>query len=240
LVKFAEIDKEYLSKRKTFSEKYGPRELWNVIDHWTLYCGISNLSRNIAISDLLRSTLTVPGHVAEFGSWRGANVIFMAKLLRIFDPMGSKTVHCFESFEGLDKFSKEDGDEAKLAKGMYKGSYEELMDVITLYHLNDEIEIHKGRIEDTLPETLTKNKALTFSFVYCDVDLYEPTRIVIESLHDRLSKYGLFIFDEWNLERYQGEGQAVNEFLKNHSSEYEIQHVKHTRQPSLVLKKIKF
>jgi len=240
LVKFAESDKEYFSKRKNFSKKYGPRELWNVIDHWPLYCGISNLSRHIAISDLLRSTLGVPGHVAEFGSWRGANVVFMAKLLRIFDPMGSKIVHCFESFEGLDKFSKEDNDEAKLKKGKYKGSYEKLMDVISLYQLNDEIEIHKGRIEDVLPETLTKNKALTFSFVYCDVDLYDPTKLVIESLHDRLSKNGLFVFDEWNYENFQGEGKAVNEFLKVNSSKYEIQHVKHTRQPSLVLKKIKF
>jgi len=241
LVKFAEIDKEYLSKRKNFSEKYGPRELWSVIDHWPLYCGISNLARNIIISDFLRSTLDVPGHVAEFGSWRGANVLFIAKLLRIFDPIGSKIVHCFESFEGLNKFGKEDTDESKkLVEGRYKGSYEELMDTISLYHLNDEIEIHKGRIEDTLPETLTKNKSLTFSFIYSDVDLYEPTRIVIETLNDRLSKGGLFIFDQWNDERWQGETQAVNEFLKDHSSEYEVQHVKHARQPSLVLKKIKY
>jgi len=68
------------------------------------------LTRSIAISDLLRSTLNVPGHIAEFGSWRGANLVFLAKLLRIFDPMGSKLVHCFESFEGLDKFSKEDNE----------------------------------------------------------------------------------------------------------------------------------
>ena len=121
MVKFEEIDKEYLSDRKILSEKYGPRELWRVMDHWPLYCGISNLARSIAISDLLRSTLDVPGHVAEFGSWRGANVLFLAKLLRIFDPMGSKIVHCFESFEGLDKFSKEDKDEAKLEEGKYKG-----------------------------------------------------------------------------------------------------------------------
>jgi len=240
LVKFEEIDKEYLSDRKILSEKYGPRELWRVMDHWPLYCGISNLARSIAISDLLRSTLDVPGHVVEFGSWRGANVLFFAKLLRIFDPMGSKVVHCFESFEGLDKFSKEDKDEAKLEKGKYKGLYEELMDIITLYHLNDEINIHKGRIADTLPTVLKENEALTFSFVYYDADLYKPAKTVIESLHERLSKGGLFVFDEWNYKIYPGEGLAVNEFLKNHSSQYEMQHVNHTRQPSLVLKKIEF
>lgn len=238
MVKFAEIDKEYFSKRKTYSEKFGKRELWEVADNWPLYCGIANLSRNLAISDLLRSTLDVPGHIAEFGSWRGTNVVFMAKLLRIFDPLGSKIVHCFESFEGLNKFSEEDNEDAKLEKGKYKGSYEELLDVISLYQLDDEIQINKGRIEDTLPKILTDNTSLTFSFIYCDVDLYDPTKLLIESLHDRLAKNGLMVFDEWNYEKFQGEGKAVNEFLKIHSSEYETKHVKHARQPSLVLKKI--
>ncbi len=240
MVKFAEIDKEYFSKRKIFSKNLGQKELWSVIDQWPLYCGISNLARNTVISDLLRSNLDVPGHIAEFGSWKGANVILIAKLLQIFDPMGSKIVHCFESFEGLETYSDEDNEESKLERGNYKGSFEELMDVISLYDLQDDVVIHKGWINDTLPEVLSKDESLTFSLVYVDVDLYEPTKIIIESLHDRLAKNGLFIFDEWNYKLFQGEGKAVNEFLKEHSSEYEMLHVKHTRQPSLILKKINF
>ncbi len=34
------------------------------------------------------------------------------------------------------------------------------------------------------------------------------------------------------------EGKAVNEFLKDHSSDYEMKHVMNSRQPSLILKKI--
>ena len=84
--KFAHSDKKYLENRKKFSEKYGERELWSIIDHWPLYAGIGNVARSIAISDLLRGTLTVPGHVAEFGSWRGANLLFLAKLFKIYVP----------------------------------------------------------------------------------------------------------------------------------------------------------
>src|SRR5438309_1415640 len=107
-MKFAATDKKYLANRKLISEKYGERELWSVIDHWPLYCGIGNLARSMAIADLLKSTLEVPGHVAEFGSWRGANLLFLAKLLRIYDPHGSKQVHCFEGFEGLTTFAGPD------------------------------------------------------------------------------------------------------------------------------------
>ena len=122
-MKFNSIDKRYLNERKLISEKYGRRELWSVIDHWALYRGISNLARSMAISDTLRGTLSVPGHVAEFGSWRGGNLMLMAKLLRIYDPHGAKVVHCFDSFEGLTEFTVQDGDMDRNAE-RYKGSLE--------------------------------------------------------------------------------------------------------------------
>jgi len=238
--KFAGVDTTYLKERKKLSEKYGRRELWTVIDPWGLYVGISNLATKLAISDLLRSTLDVPGHIAEFGTWRGDNLLFMTKILRIFDPYGSKITHCFDSFEGLTKFSSEDRISSSTVGGYYKGSYKELLDFISLYKMNDEIRIHKGLIEDTLPKLLEENKSLSFSFVYCDTDLYSSTKLILGSLHDRLSKGGLFVLDEWNHEHYQGEGLAVTEFLKEYGDKYKMHHVRNTRQPNLVLEKIDF
>ena len=239
MTKFEQIDKKYFEQRKHFSEKYGLREIWDVIDHWPLYCGITNLSIRLTISDLLRSTFNVPGHVAEFGSWRGTNVLFMAKLLRIFDPHGSKIVHCFESFKGLNTFKKEDKNAVKF-KGKYRGSFKELSDVISLYEMNDEIVIHKGLIEKKLPQAIREDKSLMFSFIYCDVDFYKPTKVILNLVHDRLSKGGLLVFDEWNNTDFPGEGQAVNEFLKKYGHKYQMRHVPYSRKPSLVLKKIEF
>jgi hypothetical protein len=237
-MKFEAIDRRYLSERKRLSEKYGLRELWSVVDHWPLYCGIANLARFMAISDILRGTLNVPGHVAEFGSWRGANLLFMAKLLRIYDPHGSKGIHCFDSFEGLTEFSEQDADASQF-NGQYKGSFEELKDTVALYEMQDEIVIHKGLIEETLPKILDDNKALTFSLVYCDTDLYRSTRTILQYLHPRLAKGAVFVFDEWNKENFPGEGVAVNEFLKEFGDWYEVETILHTRQPSLLIRKIK-
>lgn len=239
VTKFYETDKIYLSEREKLSKKYGKRELWKVIDPWGLYVGISNLAIKLSISDLLRSTLDVPGHVAEFGSWRGDNLLFMAKILRIYDPAGSKLVHCFDSFEGLTEFVEQDKISPNDVKGLYKGSLEELKDFISLYKMDNEIVIHKGLIEETLPQTLEENKSLSFSFVYCDTDLYKSTKIILESLHSRLSKGGLFVLDEWNHEHFHGEGMAVSEFLKKYGDYYEMNHIRNTRQPNLALKKIK-
>ena len=236
-MKFATEDKKYLAARKRLSDTYGTRELWSVADHWPLYCGTANLARFMAISDLLRETLDIPGHVAEFGSWRGANLLFLAKLLRIYDSHGSKQVHCFDSFEGLSTFSSEDG-AASDEKGEYAGSLKELTDMIDLYGLDDDIVIHKGLIQDTLPQFMDENSGTMMSFIYCDTDLFEPTKLILENMHDRLVVGGLFVLDQWSHERWPGESIAVRDFLSNPEHRYKMRHVRDARQPTLILEKL--
>jgi hypothetical protein len=237
-MKFESEDQQYFERARRFSEKYGPRELWSVIHHWPLYCGIGNLARFTAISDLVRRQLTVPGDLVEFGSWRGANLMFMAKVMRICDPHGSKRVHCFDSFEGLSAFTPHDRDATRHA-GEYKGSLEELQDLIDLYQLGDDVVIHQGMIEDTLQPLLEAQPQLTFSLVFCDTDLYGSTKTILECVHPRLSKGGIFIFDEWNNERFPGEGVAANEFLARFGDEYAVESVPQARQPTMVMRKLK-
>ena len=237
-MKFEAIDKRYFRERERLSKQYGPRELWHTIDHWPLYAGVANIGRVMAVADLLRKTLDVPGDLAEFGTWRGSNLMFIAKLMRLYDPYGPKIVHCFDSFEGLTEFAREDG-AADQMPGRYKGSLEELTDMINLYEFQDEVEIHKGLVEDTLPALVEANAALSFSFVYCDVDLYSGTTCILQQIHERLSKGGLFIFDEYNVGEYPGETVAVREFLAEHSDSYTMESVVGTRSPSMVIRKIK-
>jgi len=237
-MKFESLDRRYKEKRKQISQKYGKQEMWSIIDHWPLYCGISNLGRYMAIAELFKESLNIPGHIAEFGSWKGSNLLFIAKLLKIYDPHGCKEVYCFDSFEGLETFTKEDKESQKI-RNAYKGNFTTLEEIIALYDLTDDINICKGVIQDTLPELIKDNPAIRFSFIYCDTDLYEPTSIIVDKLHKHLSKGGLFIFDEWNDSRWPGEGIAVNRFLEEFGDSYHVRHVKYARQPTLILEKIK-
>lgn len=236
-MKFQASDRRYLAERRALSESYGPRELWSIVDQWPLYVGSGNLARFMAISDLFRSTLEVPGHLAEFGTWRGANSLFLAKLLHIYDPHSQKVLHAFDSFEGLTAFAPEDA-HAVEAKGEYRGSLQELRDMLRLYDLEDEVLLHQGLIEETLPEFLEDNQQACFSLIYCDTDLYTSTRLILERMHPRLMKGGVFILDEWNYESFPGEGVAVREFLDSFGGAYKVEAVRHARQPSLVLRKI--
>ncbi len=236
--KGATTDRVYLDARKSFSARTGQRELFSVIDHWPLYVGTGNLGRFLAIYEILKRQLPVAGDIAEFGSWRGANLMFMAKALHFLDPNGAKRIHCFDNFEGLPAFSEADGDPAE-REGMYCGSFEELSAAIELYGFGDTIAIHKGLIENTLPAHLEADRGSTFSLVYFDADLYEPAVAVLSQAHQRLARDGVFVFDEWNTESWPGEGLAVREFMEKHGTDYAMETVPGTRQPSLILRKLR-
>lgn len=109
--------------------------------------------------------------------------------------------------------------------------------MIDLSELGDDIVIHLGDIMQTLPDAL-KNEGLSFSFIYCDTYLYAPSRLILDSLHSRLSKGGMIVMDDWNYDKWPGEAIAVREFMDTHGGAYEMLHVRNTRQPSLVLKKL--
>ena len=232
------IDEEYFKRRKVFADKYGARPIFSSTDYWPLYVGFGNLARYVALLDIIKNNLSVPGSIAEFGVYKGAGLMFIAKIMHLFDPMGWKEIHGFDSFEGLTTFADEDK-EATDYKDFYAGDYEELSDLIDLYDLQDEVIIHKGLIQDTLPSLLENRPELRFSLVFCDTDLYEPTKMIFEGVHDRLSTGGLIVCDEWNYERYPGETKAVDEFLAQHGNCYKMEHPVNTRHPTLILKKIK-
>lgn len=224
----------FLRNRKILSEKMGSQELYSVIDQWPLYTGKKTLARMITILDLFKSIIDVEGDIAEFGSHKGANILFFAKLTEIYGIFDKKKVHCFE---GLTNFKKEDGNQEN-SQGRYQGNLAALKDVIELFEYNEAISIHKGFIEDTLPPFLEKNPDQRFSLIYYDADLYEPCKVVLDNLHQKLNVGGVFIFDEYGHEDWPGETQAVDEFIAAHEN-FAVEKPTMTEQPGLVLRKTK-
>ncbi len=228
---------EFLTKRKNLSDSLGHQEIYCVVDHWPLYVGTKTLARTVEILDVFRSTLDVPGDIAEFGSHRGSNLIYLAKLAQIYGVIDQKRLHCFESFEGLTNFKEQDGVQDG-NQGRYRGNLDVLNEVIALFNLQDRIVIHQGFIENTLPPFLKANPDRKFSFLYYDADLYEPCKVVLECLKDKLSVGGVFVFDEYGLEEWPGETKAVDEFLQT-TDAFKVEKPAITKRPGLVLRKIK-
>ena len=120
----------------------------------------------------------LPGELAEVGCFQGASTRL------ICEAKGDKTLHVFDTFEGLPKSSAPD-------RGIHDESqYACSLDSVQTY-LKDypNVRYYKGRF----PETSGPINDLTFSFVHCDVDLYESTLGCLQFFYPRLMRGGVLL-----------------------------------------------
>jgi len=205
--------KDYLARRQAFAVDIGKPDLWHFVDHFGLYAGTQTIATYLAVHDLVRQTLNVPGHVMEFGSHHGAKLMFMAKVLELYSSNSIKKVFGFDSFEGLRTFNKADGDQ-KSREGAYKGDEETLRKAIALYGYEDWVHLVTGDARQTIPAFADAFPHAMVSLAYVDFDLYEPCQAALKFLGPRLSVGGIIAFDEALTDVFPGEGVALREFLE--------------------------
>ncbi|MCR4321656.1 MAG: TylF/MycF family methyltransferase [Candidatus Brocadiaceae bacterium] len=233
--KFKRTDTVYLAKRKELSKDLNIPDLWQIVDHFGLYTGIQTLGTRLAVFEIMKQCLNIPGHIAEFGCWNGNNLIYMAKVLQLLQPNTHKHIYGFDSFEGLQTFSSEDGESRELF-GKYKGNEEQLRTVIDFFEMDEWVHLVKGNALDTIPKFEKDNPHLMFSMAYIDFDLYDPCKIALEYVGKRIAPGGVIVFDEALTNLWPGEGRVLVEFLsENGAGEYSMHNVTFARQPTVYL-----
>lgn len=233
--KFHRENLVYLEQRKELSQKIGHQELWSIVDHFGLYAGIQTLGTRLAVFEIMKKCLDVPGHIVEFGCWKGANLLFMAKVLQLLQPNTYKHVYGFDSFEGLQTFSKEDGNASEFS-GKYKGNETVLRAMIEFFGMDEWVHLIKGNAIETIPLFEKDFPQHMFSLAYIDFDLYEPCKIALKYLGKRLSPGGIIVFDEALLNYWPGEGKALIEFLdESGAGSYTMHNITFARQPTTYL-----
>jgi hypothetical protein len=206
--------RDYLARRKTFAEDIGHPELWHFVDHFGLYAGTQTIATYMTVHDLVTATSLVPGHVIEFGSHHGAKLMFIAKLLQLYNSNSIKKVFGFDSFEGLRTFSSLDGERSREMEGKYIGNEAVLRKSIELFGYNEWVHLVKGDARTTIPAFSEAFPHVMVSLAYIDFDLYEPCQSALKFLGPRMATGGIIAFDEAMTDFFPGEGIAMLEFLE--------------------------
>ena len=74
------------------------------------------------------------------------------------------------------------------------------------------MELIAGDICQTVPAFVRQRPQFRIALINLDVDLYEPSSVILEHLYPLLSDGGIIICDDYNI--FPGETQAVNEFCR--------------------------
>lgn len=181
----------------------------------------SRFSKFITHLEFFKQTSTVRGEIVEFGVFKGNSFFRWIKFRDLLEQTSSRKIIGFDIFGDFPKAVFEE-DKArrdafvKETNGGKSISYEEINQLLKLQGLNKNIDIIKGDILVTLDEYLEKNPHLKISLLHIDVDLYEPTKHILEKLYDKVTKGGIIIFDDYGA--FSGANKAVDDFFVNNVS----------------------
>lgn len=190
--KFSEFSRVFLDDKEfiRYYEKFMDTENWHSYD------------RKYTLNQLINLTLHLEGDLAECGVYKGATAYLMCQS----NKGNNKTIHLFDSFQGLSTPQGCDGDYWK------RGDMCSTRTVVeeSLIGFSNYC-IHEGWIPERLSDVTEK----TFTFVHIDVDLYQPTLDAINFFYSRLAAGGVMLMDDYGFESCPGARIAADEFFRN-------------------------
>jgi len=150
------------------------------------------------------SNIKIDGDILEFGVMDGNSITFIANKLK------NKTIHGFDSFEGLP--------EDWTGHGLTKNA---LSRKGKLPKIPKNVILHRGLFADEILEYL-KTTGNIIAFLHVDCDIYSSTKTIFDLLGERIVVGTRIVFDEYmNYNKWQEhEFKAFQEFIQKSSLDY--------------------
>jgi hypothetical protein len=193
------------------------------MENFARFTSIPSLSRFLARYEVFQKIIEVPGVVVDGGVFHGFSLFTWAKLSAILEPTNhTRRIIGFDTFAGFPSVAKED--ESSVSGAMHTGGYHgsaeaEIQAAIDAFDINRPLnhipkaELVAGDVCQSAPRYLVENPHLVVSLLHLDLDLFEPTKVMLETFVPRMPKGAVIVFDELNSAFFPGETQAVLEYL---------------------------
>ena len=220
-----------VSKFKNVSKE----DIWNSENVYHLKTDITRISNLINHYEIYKKIISLPGDVVECGVFKGISLTRFLTFREILENCNSRKIYGFDVF-GKFPTPKNLSDKSFLKKWKKSAG-----DGIDVKELNDifldkkfsNFEIVKGEVKKTIPNLIKKKPSLKISLLHLDMDIYEPTKFVLNKLFPHIVKGGLILIDDYNT--VFGATKATDEFL-NLNKNLEIKKVKFYKKPSYIVK----
>jgi hypothetical protein len=188
------------------------------------YVPKNSLMQFINRYELYKLIENVPGDIIELGVCGGGGLFSFVQSVFINEPQYQwRNIIGFDTFEGFSSVHEKDNlkinPHLKKQGAFQIDSYQELLELKKIHedfrfiNNREQIELVKGDVMKTLPTFIKKHPGTIVSLLYLDLDLYEPTKLAIEVLWDRIPKGGIIVFDEAIMRDWPGESIAIQETL---------------------------
>jgi hypothetical protein len=212
--------------------KFDTDKKWEYENGFYLTSHKTRIPKLLAHYELYKSIINLPGEIIECGVYKGASLMRFLTFREALESSYSRKIIGFDAFgkfplqentadnKFIKRFEEESGD------GISK---EELDEFIKRKKIEN-YELIKGDILETIPKYLETHPELKIALLHIDVDVYEPTKVILENLFSRVVKQGIIILDDYGT--VDGETRAVDEFFSERNIKIEKMPLSHV--PSFI------
>lgn len=152
--------------------------------------------------------LEVPGDILEFGSYMGTSACALSLALR--QRNDGRTLHCFDSWEGLPGLREgKDSDIIDAGYLSLGGSVDLFEKTVRERGAFDVVQVHKGWFQDTLADVASIPR---IAMMWCDVDRYDSIMEILDACWDRLEVGGYFATHDLGVTQTRGVYVALKEW----------------------------
>lgn len=183
------------------------------------FASMADLGRFLTRAHIFQQILNVHGSIIECGVHLGGGLMTWTKLSALMEPLNHvRKVFGFDTFGGFpsvhEKDASTDNTHLKvggLAAPVAKEIQRDLANFDSVRPLGHipKTYLVEGDACTTIPTFLQQQPHLVCALLYLDFDLYEPTKIAIETFLPRMPRGAVIAFDELNIAQWPGETQAV-------------------------------
>ena len=195
---------------------YKSEESFHYENGFYLTSDISRLAKVLLHYEIYKLIKDLNGDVFEFGVFKGVSLIKWATFRELFEDAATRRIYGFDIF---DKFPETNFEQDKeLRKNFIDIAGEMSISIDELYKLFEyknfkNIELIKGDIVHTVPEFLNNNKQINIALLHIDVDIYEPSRVILENLYHKVIQGGIILLDDYG--KFPGETKAVDDYFRD-------------------------
>jgi Macrocin-O-methyltransferase (TylF) len=183
-----------------------------------------SLAKILFWEHLYKQILNIPGVIMEFGVHYGTSMSTLISMRGLFEPYNfQREVIGFDTFDGFASIEEEDkNSKIEWTKGDYsthKGFVDQLTEVLEiqermspLSHVK-KFDLVVGDASETFPKWLSDNPEQIIALMILDMDVYKPTKDVLEAAQNRLTKGSIVVLDELSSRVFPGETKAFLEVI---------------------------
>ena len=190
------------------------------LENFPKYVRRQHLKRFLAMYEIFKLVLPVKGSVVECGVFKGFGTMSWAKLSAMLEPENlTRRIYAFDTFAGFPSVAEQDATKVAdvVVGGLAADSYEELQQLVVEYDRDrflghiDKVHLVRGDVTQTVPKFVAENPHLVVSLLFLDMDLYEPTKVALETILPRMPRGAVIAFDELDNPMWPGETLAALE-----------------------------